>query len=82
MSNLENYYSRLADEAEEGVKRHYLLPVFRSPHSQDYSHIRPTNPSHHHSSNRSDVPMLRDNGQPCRSIEETRSAGTLITRRH
>ena len=56
LSNLENYYSRLADDAEEGVKRHNLRSVFRTVNMIAIS------PSHHHSSNCGDVPMLRDNG--------------------
>jgi len=49
--DLENYYSRLADEAEEGVKRHNLRSVFRTVRKITAS------PSHHHSSNCGDVPM-------------------------
>jgi len=65
MQDLENYYSRLADEAEEGVKRHNLRSVFRTVRKIASS------PSHHHSSNHGDVPMLRGDGQSCRSTEET-----------
>jgi len=63
--DLENYYSRLADEAEEGVKRHNLRSVFRTVRKITSS------PSHHHSSNHGDVPMLQGDCQSCRSTEET-----------
>jgi len=63
--DVENYYSRLADEAEEGVKRHNLRSVFRAVRKIASS------PSHHHSSNRGDVPMLRSDDQSCRSTEKT-----------
>jgi len=47
------------------VKRHNLRSVFRTVRKIASS------PSHHHSSNRGDVPMLRSDGQSCRSTEET-----------
>jgi len=70
--DLENYYSRLADEAEKGVKRHNLRSVFRTVMKIASS------PSHHHSSNCGDVPMLRGDGQSCRSTEETLGVLALL----
>jgi len=52
-----------ADEAEDGVKRHNLRSVFRTVRKIALSPW----PSHNHSSNRGDVPMLRGDGQSCRS---------------
>jgi len=49
-----NYCSRLADDAEEGVKRHNLRSVFRTVRKIA------TSPSHHHSSNGGDVPMIAE----------------------
>ena len=47
------------------MKRHNLCSVFHTV--RKIASI----PSHHHSSNRGDVPMLRGDGQSCRSTEET-----------
>jgi len=58
-------YNRLADEGEDELKHHNLRSVFRSIHAKF------GNPAHSHNCNRGDVPIVRPDGQLCRSVEET-----------
>jgi len=63
--DLENYYIQLADEAENGVKSHYLQSAYRTIKTLS------SNPAHSHSSNNGIIPIQRNDGQVCHGNEET-----------
>jgi len=64
-ADLEEYYTSLAEEAEEGIERNNLRSVFPIIKKLRVS------PAQHHSNGDNSVPVTRSDGQPCRSVDET-----------